>query len=223
MSRFQGPRGLTIGAIVLTFLWGVGCSRPLALESGEDAASADQRQVPFKDSEGRSTTPGDSSATQSSGLKSETELPFQEPQNLPAGTLLSVRLKSPIIAGNPSANGSFEAVIDQPITIAGDKLVPLGAVVSGHVESARTSNFKRNRGYVRLTLESIRLAGSNVPIETSSLFVSANAGQAEAPPSELLSGPASTTAIRLEKGRQLIFRLTEPVFVATSQPTARND
>ncbi len=117
-----------------------------------------------------------------SGPKPETALPFHDPQNLPAGTLLTVRLKNPISAENPGANGTFEAVVDEPVVIEGNKLVPRGAIVAGRVESARASKLKRNRGYVRLALDSIHLAGANLPIQTSSLFVRGNAGDPQLTP-----------------------------------------
>src|SRR5207248_10256820 len=125
---------------------------------------------------------GELSPSQRSGSRQcncpppESDLPFRDPQTLPAGTLLTVRLKNPVSAENPDADRTFQAVVDQPIVIEGNKLVPAGTLVSGRVESARASNLKRNSGYLRLTLDSIDLAGSKLPMQTSSLFVSGNAG-----------------------------------------------
>ncbi len=216
MSRFRGPRGLTIG-ILLALLWAAGCAPPDGLHSGEGTPQADQPQVPFHDGDGKLSRPGDSSAGQDNGLKPETDLPFQYPQNLPVGTLLTVRLKNPISAENPDANGTFEAVVNQPVVIEGNKLVPIGTMVSGRVESARVSNLKRDHGYVRLTLDSIYISGLKLPVQTSSLFVRGNAGQTQTLQSQVLSGQDSSLVIRLEKGRRLVFRLTEPVYVAASQ------
>ena len=78
-------------------------------------------------------------------------------------------------------------------------------------------NLTRNRGYVRLVLDSIHVAGLDVQVKTSSLFVRGKAGQTQTLRSEVSQGEASTTVMRLEKGRRLIFRLTEPVYVAGSQ------
>jgi hypothetical protein len=194
---------------LLALLGAAACAPPGALPSGDGTPQAEQNKVPFHDADGKPSRPGDSSSAQDNGVKPETELPFQDPQNLPAGTLLTVRTKNPISAENPDAKDTFEAVVDQPVVIEGNNLVPLGATVLGRVESARASNLKRSRGYVRLTLESIQLAGSNVPVQTSSLFVRGNAGLTQA---------RQNTVIRLEKGRRLVFRLTEPVYVAASQP-----
>ena len=82
----------------------------------------------------------------------ETGLPFHDSQNLPAGTLLTVRLKYLIAAQNPAANGTFEALVDEAVVVEGNRLVPRGAVVEGRVESARASDVRRNGGYVRLAL-----------------------------------------------------------------------
>jgi hypothetical protein len=100
-------------------------------------------------------------------------------------------------------------------------------VVSGRVESARASKVKRNRGYVRLVLNSIHLAGMSLPIQTSSLFVRGNASDVqsgetthgETTQGEAAQSEASAAVIRLEKGRRLTFRLTEPAYVAASQRT----
>ena len=218
MSRFRGRRGLAMAITLLSLLGAVGCAPPGGLQSGEGATPAGQQQIPFHEDGGRPSHPGNPSTAQDSGndAKPETDLPFHDPQNLPAGTLLAVRLKNPISAEHPDATATFEAVVDQPILMEGNKLVPAGATVSGRVESARASNLKRNRGYLRLTLASIHLAGVDVPLQTSSLFVGGNAGQPQAPQSQVRDGEASATVLRLERGRRLVFRLTQPVYVAAS-------
>ena len=147
------------------------------------------------------------------GLNPETGLPFHNSQSLPAGTLLTVRLRNPISADDPGANARFEAVVDEPVVIEGNSVVPRGATVAGRVESALASNVRRNRGYVRLVLDSIHLAGVNLPIQTSSLFVRGNSGDTQ-------TGQGEMAQIHLEKGRRLTFRLTEPVYVAASQRVA---
>jgi len=226
MNWFRRPRGLTIWPMLLgllmllQLLWTAACDRPTGLQSDAGAAHTDQPQVPFHDA----APPSGSQAAQDNGANSETTLPFHDPLNLPAGTLLTVRLKYPISAENPGANGTFEAVIDEPVVIEGNRLVPRGTTVAGRVESARASSVKRNRGYVRLALDSIHLAGANLPIRTSSLFVRGNAGgtlnpDGEVPQSEVQQTGASAAVIRLEKGHRLTFRLTEPVYVAASQRT----
>jgi hypothetical protein len=212
MRQFPRFRGLTLGTVLLALLGTTGCAPPDALPSADGTGQPEHHKVPFHEADEKTSSPNPS-AVRDTGPKADADLPFQEPQNLPAGTLLTVRTKNPISAENRNANGTFEAMVDQPVVIDGNLLVPLGAMVSGRVESAQASNLKGNRGYVRLTLESIQLAKSNVPVQTSSLFVRGRAGQTQAPQNPM---------VRLEKGRLLVFRLTEPADVAAGQRPPRD-
>ncbi len=218
MSRFRRPHGLTIWPMLLALVWAAGCARPAGLQSAAAAAHADPHAVPFHDG-ATAIHPADSSTLPGNPLNPDTGLPFQDSRNLPAGTLLTVRLKDPISAENPDANLPFEAIVDEPVVIEGNKLVPRGVTVSGRVESSRASNLKRSRGSVRLTLDSIHLAGATLPIQTSSLFVRGNASDTHVPPGEGTQSEDSAAVIHLEKGRRLTFRLSEPVYLAASQQT----
>jgi hypothetical protein len=131
---------------------------------------------------------------------------------LPVGTLLTVRLKNPISADNPGPSATFEAVLDEPVVIEGNALVARGANVAGRVEAARVSKVKGNRAYLRLTLNSIDVAGKDLPVQTSSLFARGTAPD----------GDVSARVITLEKGRRLTFRLAEPVFVANQEALNRH-
>ena len=132
MSRFRGRRGLNVAITLLSLLGAVGCAPPGELPSGEGATPAGQQQIPFHEGGGRPSPTGNPSTAQDSGndAKPETDLPFHDPQNLPAGTLLTVRLKNPISAEHADATAIFEAVVDQPILMEGNPLVPVGATNS---------------------------------------------------------------------------------------------
>ena len=119
-------------------------------------------------------------------------------QGLPAGTLLTVRLKTSVYASTSPAEGFFEAVLEHPVVMDGNIIIPKGANVAGRVESAQTSRIKPNRGYVRLALQSVDIGDRRVALQTASLFAR------EAP---LGSQPISV--IHLEQGRRLTFRLAE--------------
>lgn len=220
MSRFHRFRRMTIGAIFLALLGATGCARPAAPESDDGGASTDPQQVPFHDV---SATPvvrsGDSATVPDQSRNSEASLPFRDPQRLPAGTLLTVRLRSPISAQNPGAKATFEAVVDEAVVVEGNNVVPLGAIVAGRVESAHASNVARNRGYMRLALDSIHLGGVSLPISTSSLFVRGSAGETHIAKGEAPPNGSALVAIHLEKGRRLTFRLIEPAYVAGRQTT----
>ena len=205
MSRFRGPRDLIIWPIAVCLLL-AGCSRPTGIP-GDEAATSTEHQVPFHE-DGSSTAPGPnvtSISKKDEVQKTETDLPFRDGESLPAGTLITIRLKTPILARNPGTKGTFEAVLDEAVVSEGNILVPRGVAVAGRVESAHASNVKRNRGYVRLTLDSIDVAGKDLPVQTSSLFA-----RGTAPDSD-------PSAVTLEKGRRLTFRLAEPLSIAAQQ------
>jgi hypothetical protein len=209
MGRFRGLLNRTI-PIFFSLLLLAGCSRPAGV-AADDATTSTEQQVPFHE-DGSATASGPNVTSISKkdkdkdeAQKPETELPFRDTESLPAGTLLTVRLKNPISAENPVAKGTFEAILDEPVVSEGNTLVPRGITVAGRVESARASKVKRNRGYVRLTLDSIDLAGKDLPIQTSSLFA-----RGVAPDTD-------PSAVTLEKGRRLTFRLAESVSIAPQQ------
>jgi len=182
-----------------------GCSSP-AEPRPDTTTQADPSQVPFQESD----SPRGDVRPQSGKPKPESSLPFGESQGLPAGMLLTVLLRGPILADSPGATGTFDAIIDEPVVIEGTTLVPRGASVAGHIESAHASRLKRNRGYVQLTLASIAIADQDIPIQTSRLFVNGTASDLEGG-----SDDSSPRIIRIESGRRLTFRLSEPVLLAS--------
>jgi hypothetical protein len=135
-------------------------------------------------------------------------------QSLPAGTLLTVRLKNELAVDDPDFHGIFDAVVGEAVLVEGNEVVLPGTSVAGRVESARTSGLRINQGYVRLALDSIHMGGRELPIQTSSLFVHGRADVTQTS----VGGP-SQPVVRLESGRRLTFRLTEPVFIADPPDT----
>lgn len=202
-------RGLSLLACTsaLVFLSSTGCSRQIAVPA--EAGTTQTPESPFQAGKDDSAIlPAAFSGADTSNPSDNP--PFREAQNLPAGTLLAVRLNAPITREKKSIDQVFEAILDEPVVIGGMTLLPRGSVVSGHVESLRTSKIKPGRGYVRLVLESVRLTDANLPIQTASLFVRP-AAHSEGSPAALL-----------EKGHRLAFRLAEPVFTPRQPvPTTR--
>ena len=197
-ARFR-VRGLA-PAIVLLFLPILGCARrsPDLPAEGAVQTSATPFQGPGADA--IETSEQGFSAGDAQG----SEPPFQNDQTIPAGSLLSVRLKDPLVAGSGSKD-PFEAVLDEPVVVAGNTLIPRDAIVSGEIESAHVLKGKSGRGYVCLTLNSVQLDGLSVPIQTASLF-------ARQPSRD----NANSDTIRLERGRRLTFRLKEQVFLRSN-------
>jgi hypothetical protein len=197
-----GLPGVKLWAAMMILVLAAGCSHP-AMQS-DPGVRGSNHTVPFHDpGQGASTAPSDSTVSDKSGL------PFQDVESLPVGTLLTVRLNNFVSADHPGPSNTFEAILDEPIKIDGNVVVPRGSTVSGHVESAQVSDVNKNRGYIRLDLQSIDIGGRELPVQTSSLFTHGSAHLLLAE-----GGKTSTNVLTLEKGRRLIFRLTEPVYVA---------
>lgn len=197
MEPFCRARSLLIGAMMMTLLYGAGCSRQIEIPTGETAQGD---QMPLREVEAGSPSEASSSGPQLDTPR-EPGLPFHDSQTLPTGTLLTVRLDAPIVAGKSS---SFEGILAEPVVVRGKTIIPRGTLVNGRIESVSSSDLKPNRGYVRLALTSVRVSGTDLSVRTASLF--ARQHNPDSP---------SNPGIRLEKGHRLTFRLTEPVNTVT--------
>jgi len=224
MNRFRGAGlGIRSGSAALALTLTLSCSRPVGLHDSPTAT--DQHQVPFHEGDANAAaSPNATSPATTDHSNTDGSLPFRDSRSLPAGTLLSVRLKNPIAADSPVTSRTFEGIIDEPVAIEGNTLVPSGASVAVRVEAAGASQVKRNPGYVRLTLDSIDIAGHDLPVQTSSLFARGQA-QASSPQKDpSIHDPRvhdpRVQGISLEKGRRLTFRLTEPLYVDGQHPVA---
>jgi hypothetical protein len=209
MRGMLRPKGRAVWLFAFATL-AVSCSRP-AGPRPQDSTQTDAGQVPFQNA---ANAPSDASRLSpvdpNKGSKAESALPFRDSQDLPAGTLVTVRLKEPISSDYPGERLTFGAVVDEAVQVDGNTLLARGASVAGRVESARTSQMKKDRGYVRLTLDAIDFGGRQLPVQTSSLFVHGNAANRSASETGAFS-----QVIHLESGRRLTFRLIEPVSTAS--------
>ncbi|HEY6306315.1 MAG TPA: hypothetical protein VI488_07675 [Candidatus Angelobacter sp.] len=98
------------------------------------------------------------------------QLPFTEgkPVVVPANTILYVRLHQAITAARAQAGQSFTAVLDEPLLVDNQTIVPQGAEVTGRVVAARESGRLHTAGYVRITLSSITVNGKTIAMQTNS-------------------------------------------------------
>jgi hypothetical protein len=232
MDKRWWLRGFGLQLTLLILALASGCSRPVGLQGGADGSQPDPQGVPFHpDSDtGAVGSSGPHAEAQRAGSnQSESDpaaargVPFKPySQFMAAGTLLTVRLESSVASARLDVDKTFVAAVDDSIVVDGSTIVSRNAMVRGRVESARVSGVRRGVGYVRLTLESIRIDGRDVPLRTSSLFARGTASQA----SPVQPGGVDTSRlarsqltqseiIRLRKGRRLTFRLTEPVDLAS--------
>lgn len=192
--------------LLLALAVGSACSRPGG--TGPSTLRV-AKQVPFHAAgEAQAQPPADSALdVPDQAPNPPNGVPFHDPQSLPAGTLLAVRLKDPISSESLQASNAFEAEIEEPVTADGTILIAPGAAVSGRVEAAQAAD-TRNGGYLRLTLNSVELSGREMVLKTSSLFVRGRTA--------VLSPAADgkPPVVRLEAGRRLTFRLSDPVYIS---------
>lgn len=187
------------------------CSRPLGWVA-DSPVSAGQRQAPFRAtaSSGDPNPQAPTADIQESRQKSEGDFPFRQKLDLPTGTLLTVRLSNAITANTQSPSESFQAILDEPVKVSGNSVLLRGTTVAGRIEAARASKIKRTHNYVRLTLDAISVEGRDVPVQTASLFVHGSPQSTES--------ASSNSALGLQRGRRLTFRLTQPVALSNRLP-----
>jgi hypothetical protein len=137
---------------------------------------------------------------------------------MPVGTLLTVRLDDALPGAKPTLGEAFTASLDDAVVLNGNTMLPRGTTVRGQVESVRSAAVNGNRGYLRLTLVSMRIDGREVPLETSSLFArgqmltSTSAHTTFSPSKASNAMPDDVSSpVYVEKGRLLTFRLASPI------------
>ncbi|MCU1300410.1 MAG: hypothetical protein JWQ87_694 [Candidatus Sulfotelmatobacter sp.] len=184
-----------------------GCVRSDSMRPDATATTGDKQALPFHPDPG---SVGGNSSMPSPDAKSATGLPFRATSRarvLPAGTLLTVQLKSSLAANNVHAGDIFSASVASPLVADGDTIIERGTEVAGRVEAARS---RPGSGYVRLTLSTITRDGTPIAVQTSSLFARGTTRQLNISASGT-SPSRQSGGVRVPRDRRLTFRLTAPV------------
>ena len=103
-------------AAAVSLAWETGCSRQLAVPVSD--GNAGSAPLPFD------------RVSDNSGISPTAGFSFD---GIPAGTEVTVRLQSALSSANSRAGDSFQAVLVEPMVVAGKMVVPPGAVVTGSV------------------------------------------------------------------------------------------
>jgi hypothetical protein len=148
------PIWLVLSLALLLYVAGCGVANN-SQAAGTD--SADNNQLPF-----------DASAKKGI-LPTQSLLPAEV--TVPAGTPISVRLQNAVSSATAGVGDSFDAVLDEPLVVNEQTVVPRGAAARGRVEAVRRSGRLHNSGYLRIALTSVVADGKAMPIHTSSIFV----------------------------------------------------
>lgn len=216
-------------ATVLALLLSVGCSRSVTPPGEDDAASAgdtaqDQRPLPFHGDTNDQAASPKSSGWDLGNDPNRSGVPFasSDAGNLSSGSLLTVRLTDSLSATNSSSGAVFTASLDNRVIANESAVLARGTLVRGRVEASQAPETKGERGYVRVTLISMRVDGREIPLQTSSLFARGQADVLQAASKAALlpvrSATAGARAVFIEKGRLLTFRLTSAVSFPVPDP-----
>lgn len=142
-----------IAALALALALIPGCSSQPGVQASDERA--DDSPLPFQQ------------ASAKNGISPTGAL---MPAEIPAGTPITIRLQSALSSESSQSGDSFEAVLEEPIVIRGQTVVPRGASVTGRIVAAKPSGRLEDPGYLRLTLATISLNGKSLPVQTSSIF-----------------------------------------------------
>jgi hypothetical protein len=218
MGKSRWLQYFGLGTALLGLALAPACSRRENLEADGGNSPSREQQVPFHQAAADASGSGTEDDHASPRPKGESDLPFKASASLtlPAGTLLTVRLETPISTAEPDASRTFAAILEAPVTVDGTRVLPRGAAAKGRLECAHNSGLNPGAGYVCLTLDSIVVGGKTIPLQTSSLFAK---GMAE-PPAESAGAQTTPTqvppAVRINKGHRLTFRLRRDVLLGAS-------
>jgi len=191
-----------------------GCSRQLPVPA--PSGTAKSSQLPFE------------RVSDGGGISPTSGFAFD---GIPAGTGVKVRLQTALSSAESRVGQPFDAVVDEPVVVAGKTVVPSGATVTGSVLAARASRSVRQPGYLRLTLTSMVVNGKAVALKTSSIFAKGASygkrqtagnpgadGKAVVAPSALESASGTQPSfvpvqadVRFSTGHRLTFRVAQPL------------
>ena len=88
---------------------------------------------------------------------------------VPAGTILSIRMSQTISVKHAQAGQPFTGTIVNPIMVDGNTVIPSGATAEGMVVNAHKRGHFKGKSYLQLTLTGLNVHGQHYRIDTSSL------------------------------------------------------
>ena len=88
---------------------------------------------------------------------------------IPAGSVLRVRLDHSVGTEQHESGDAFTATLDEPVMAGSRVAIPKGTQVTGHVTGAKSSGRLRGRGYMSLTLDSFESGGRTYQLATTSV------------------------------------------------------
>jgi outer membrane lipoprotein SlyB len=95
-----------------------------------------------------------------------------EPVTVAAGTPVTIRLESSLSSATAQPGDTFGFTLVEPLVVNGRTVANSGTSGVGRVVAARKSGRLHNSGYLRIAMSSLEIDGKQVPVQSSSIFVS---------------------------------------------------
>ena len=172
-------RGFAIVIVISALLWAVGChktqtqSATATSPDGQQAATQVQDNLPPRAPDATQQAQGTSAIAGNSATPAEprngavTQEAAPAKLIIPAGTPITVRLQQSLSSATAVPGERFEAVIDQPVMIGDQIVLPVGAPVEGHVTAVRRSGRLHHPGQLALTLDRVTVDQQIVNLSTA--------------------------------------------------------
>jgi hypothetical protein len=93
----------------------------------------------------------------------------RDPVVAPAGSVLRVRLDQALDSERSRPGDRFSGVLESPLTLHGDQVLPKGTIVEGHVLNARAAGSLQEPALLSLTLDSCQLDGRILSLSTETI------------------------------------------------------
>jgi len=194
--RMHGVGTASFAAVVLSLALAAGCGHQEPLQAASGKSDIAGQPPPF-----------------GAGRNGIAPVGRLVPGSVPSGTLITIRLQNSISSAAAHAGDSFAASLDGPIVVDGQTVVPDGALVTGRVIASARSARPQDVGYLRLTLTTIEIDGSAVPIQSSSIFARGSRDKPSLAAARDTGLPRAETTkdAGFPADRRLTFRLAEPL------------
>jgi hypothetical protein len=116
-----------------------------------------------------STAPAPSNNSGGSNMAQPAAPPAPTSITIPAGTEITVRLGEAVGSKISQPGQGFSATVARDIQVDGTRVIPAGATASGVVVDAKPLGRFKGGAVLQLKLDSIRVNGNSVAVETSSI------------------------------------------------------
>lgn len=115
------------------------------------------------------SAPSNAAGGNAMGSSAGAKAPAPQPEVVPAGTTLTVRLGQSVGSKISTAGDSFSATLASAVTVNGNTVIPAGASARGTVVDAEPLGKFKGGALLELRLNSITVNGSERSIETSAV------------------------------------------------------